>query len=219
MTTTDNPSRGAGVTEGPTPGPWSVNFRETFPFGLTVTGANNVCVLSQDAAAVSSDQRTRKDNRDGVGFAARDRAYAVALLAQQEANARLIADAGTTYHATGKLASELAAEVEARKDWVCRETYDLTLAAVRSETERANELGRVAQVRLRGQEAALEKAAILQDQLTTLSATCERLRTTLVELLPGLVLDLRYASDDDDKDALRARVAGVEAALSGGHAA
>lgn len=41
----------------------------------------------------------------------------------------------------------------------------------------------------------------------------ERLRDALQVLLPGLVLDLRYASDDDDKDAMRARVQTVEEAL------
>lgn len=33
----------------------------------------------------------------------------------------------------------------------------------------------------------------------------ERLRDALAVLLPGLVLDLRYADMDDDKDAMRAR--------------
>jgi hypothetical protein len=42
----------------------------------------------------------------------------------------------------------------------------------------------------------------------------ERLREALEVLLPGLVLDLRYASDDDDKDAMRSRVETVEQALS-----
>jgi hypothetical protein len=42
----------------------------------------------------------------------------------------------------------------------------------------------------------------------------ERLREALEVLLPGLVLDLRYASDDDDKDAMRSRVETVQQALS-----
>lgn len=42
----------------------------------------------------------------------------------------------------------------------------------------------------------------------------ERLRTALWELYPGLVLDLRYADDDDDKGALRSRIKTVEEALS-----
>jgi hypothetical protein len=41
----------------------------------------------------------------------------------------------------------------------------------------------------------------------------ERLRVALLSLLPGLTLDLRYADDDDDKDALRSRIRTVEEAL------
>lgn len=43
----------------------------------------------------------------------------------------------------------------------------------------------------------------------------ERLRDALQVLLPGLVLDLRYATDDDDKDAMRSRIETVEQALDG----
>lgn len=32
-------------------------------------------------------------------------------------------------------------------------------------------------------------------------------------LLPGLILDLRYADDDDDKDAMRSRIETVETAI------
>lgn len=42
----------------------------------------------------------------------------------------------------------------------------------------------------------------------------ERLEEALAILLPGLILDLRYADDDDDKDALQARVATVQEALN-----
>lgn len=42
----------------------------------------------------------------------------------------------------------------------------------------------------------------------------ERLRDALQVLYPGLALDLRYATEDDDKDALLARVRTVEEALS-----
>jgi len=43
----------------------------------------------------------------------------------------------------------------------------------------------------------------------------ERLREALETLLPGLMLDLRYAEPDDDHDALRARIRTVTEALSG----
>ena len=39
------------------------------------------------------------------------------------------------------------------------------------------------------------------------------LRAALEVLLPGLVLDLRYAGDDDDKDAMRSRISTVREAL------
>jgi hypothetical protein len=42
----------------------------------------------------------------------------------------------------------------------------------------------------------------------------ERLREALECLYSGVVLDLRYADDDDDKDALRSRIKTVEEALS-----
>lgn len=42
----------------------------------------------------------------------------------------------------------------------------------------------------------------------------ERLREALLVLYPGLVLDLRYAGDDDDTDAMRSRIETVEEALS-----
>lgn len=45
-------------------------------------------------------------------------------------------------------------------------------------------------------------------------AEIDRLREALASLRLGLVLDLRYADDDDDKDALRSRVKTVEEALA-----
>lgn len=42
----------------------------------------------------------------------------------------------------------------------------------------------------------------------------ERLRQALLVLYPGLVLDLRYADDDEDTDALRSRIKTVEDALA-----
>lgn len=42
----------------------------------------------------------------------------------------------------------------------------------------------------------------------------EKLRAALESLYPGLVLDLRYADDTDDKDAMRSRIKTVEEALS-----
>lgn len=48
-----------------------------------------------------------------------------------------------------------------------------------------------------------------------LRADNERLRGALEMLLPGLILDLRYADEDDDKDAMRCRIETVTDALAG----
>lgn len=42
----------------------------------------------------------------------------------------------------------------------------------------------------------------------------ERMRAALESLLPGLILDLRYANVDDDKDAMRSRIETVRSALA-----
>jgi hypothetical protein len=46
-----------------------------------------------------------------------------------------------------------------------------------------------------------------------LRAENQRLRSALDCLLPGLVLDLRYASEDEDRDAMRSRIDTVRDAL------
>jgi hypothetical protein len=53
---------------------------------------------------------------------------------------------------------------------------------------------------------------------TQLQIDCARiaeLEMALQVLLPGLILDLRYADLDDDKDAMRARIETVQTALAG----
>ena len=55
----------------------------------------------------------------------------------------------------------------------------------------------------------------LEDRARDLFREIAQLREALACLLPGLELDLRYADDDDDKDALRSRVKTVRDALSG----
>jgi chromosome segregation ATPase len=51
-------------------------------------------------------------------------------------------------------------------------------------------------------------------ELETLREQCARMRAGLESLWPGLVLDLRYADEDDDKDALQSRVDTVFEALN-----
>lgn len=63
-------------------------------------------------------------------------------------------------------------------------------------------------------EAARAMAYLSHLDRANLIHEVERLRTALQTLLPGLVLDLRYADFDDDKDAMRSRIQTVEEALS-----
>lgn len=50
-------------------------------------------------------------------------------------------------------------------------------------------------------------------QMREAADVIERLHGALSVLYPGLVLDLRYCDEDDDRDALQSRVKTVEEAL------
>ena len=54
-----------------------------------------------------------------------------------------------------------------------------------------------------------EGAQLMQQAM----AKNQKLRDALMTLLPGLVLDLRYANEDDDKDAMRSRIETIQEAL------
>lgn len=54
------------------------------------------------------------------------------------------------------------------------------------------------------------------DMCMWLLGEIERLRDALESLLPGLILDLRYADLDDDRDAMQSRIDTVTAALGNG---
>lgn len=82
-----------------TPGPWSVELVQKWPFGVRVT-AGDMEILSQAAYCSSTKQRTRQDCELGVGFGGADPttcAQAQAHIATQDANARLIAQAPAMY--------------------------------------------------------------------------------------------------------------------------
>ena len=49
----------------------------------------------------------------------------------------------------------------------------------------------------------------------TAERQCDAMREALCLLLPGLVLDLRHADQDDDKEAMRSRIRTVVDALKG----
>lgn len=83
--------------------------------------------------------------------------------------------------------------------WVVRLSCGEHIATFRREAD-ADEYVRLV--------AAVEDTQVLE-------AVIARLRGALESLLPGLALDLRYADDDDDRDALLSRVRAVEEALIG----
>jgi hypothetical protein len=64
-------------------------------------------------------------------------------------------------------------------------------------------------------EDILTKDRLKTREINLLTPENKRLRMALDCLLPGLILDLRYATDDDDKDAMRSRIETVQDALAG----
>ena len=81
----------------PAPGPWAFEKKTKWPFGVIVTAADGWVVIEQSGFCNSTEQKTRDDNERGIGFKQDDsdfgRAAAVACIAKQDANARLIAAA------------------------------------------------------------------------------------------------------------------------------
>lgn len=60
----------------------------------------------------------------------------------------------------------------------------------------------------------LRAEQLLRQGLKTLADKAERMHDALNCLLPGLILDLRYAEPDDDKEAMRSRIQTVAEALA-----
>jgi hypothetical protein len=95
-----------------TPGPWSLELVQEWPFGVRVTAGDEL-ILSQSAVCNSTQQETRLDCEMGYGFyenatevhwrAETARKY----IAEQDANARLISAAPELLES----AKELAAHV------------------------------------------------------------------------------------------------------------
>jgi len=84
------------TTAGHTPGPWILAKNENWPFGIKVfsKSVEGIEILSQHAYCHSSTQNTRKENEDGIGFKhGKDREEAKRAIAEQDANAALIAAA------------------------------------------------------------------------------------------------------------------------------
>jgi hypothetical protein len=62
-------------------------------------------------------------------------------------------------------------------------------------------------------EDILTKDRLKTREINILTPENRKLREALECLLPGLILDLRYAGDDDDRDAMRSRIDTVQQAL------
>jgi hypothetical protein len=81
------------------PTPWKAELIEKWPFGVRVVSQNGSAVFEQDAACSSTQQKTRKDNQEGVGFDVdHDRVEfrkqtAIEAVAEQDAIAHLVAAA------------------------------------------------------------------------------------------------------------------------------
>lgn len=88
-----------------TPGPWTLELVQNWPFGVIIRAASGDLVLHEDGAAHSTGQKTRHDCENGVGFRWKPRAggssreQAIAAVVEQDANARLIAAAPDLYTA------------------------------------------------------------------------------------------------------------------------
>lgn len=82
------------MSEKHTPGPWAISTEERFPFSMSIWASNSEWpVVEMRRIAWSSQQKTLQDMRDAVGFDHPKRKEMAALVAQQEADARLIAAA------------------------------------------------------------------------------------------------------------------------------
>lgn len=75
-----------------TKGPWKLELKQKWPFGVKVV-TDDKEILHQDAYCHSSDQKSRIDCEQAVGFPYRERASVSAAIREQDDNARLIAAA------------------------------------------------------------------------------------------------------------------------------
>jgi hypothetical protein len=105
-----------------TEGPWALELVQSFPFGVRVTAQNGAVIHLESAAASSSRQQTRADCEMGYGFAEAGvrpeflRSTAVRLIAEQDANARLIAAAPELLAELKKLRRAYVALLEIGRD-------------------------------------------------------------------------------------------------------
>lgn len=76
-----------------TPGPWAVTMEQKWPFDIAITP--NILLMGR--IAYSTAQNSLEDVRKAVGFKHDQRDETIRLVAEQEANAHLIAAAPDLY--------------------------------------------------------------------------------------------------------------------------
>lgn len=75
-----------------TPGAWTLNLVQRWPFGVEVVSETGRLIHCEDAVCHSTVQKTRADNEAGKGFG-KESSEAAATVAEQDAIAHLIAAA------------------------------------------------------------------------------------------------------------------------------
>ncbi len=116
----DTPESAVPLNATFTPGPWALELRQAWPFGVRITAANGDTILQVGACAHSTVQKTRQECEDGVGFRHKSkdgsttRDAVIFAIAEQDANARLIAAAPTMHFLLKRLIDELPT----RRDWL-----------------------------------------------------------------------------------------------------
>lgn len=73
-----------------TPGPYVLELKERFPYGVRIIAGDTI-IVSADAPAFSTKQRSRADNDVALGFPHNERVGIVKRIAEQTATAQLIA--------------------------------------------------------------------------------------------------------------------------------
>lgn len=81
-----------------TPGPWEVHEDPRFPFRISIRNSHET-ILGMDRTSFSTEQETLSDCREGKGFSEKNGEAQLVRegIANQEANARLIAASPTMY--------------------------------------------------------------------------------------------------------------------------
>lgn len=112
-----------------TKGNWKLELNESWPFGFRISSGERE-IVRQDGACSSTAQQTRADYVDGVGFDYHSkfttRDQAIDAVAEQDANAHLIASAPELYRAL----EEIRETVKKRQLPITNEVWEIADAAL-----------------------------------------------------------------------------------------